>query len=254
VPAAGLGRRLRPITRVLPKEMFPIGHHPAIEWVVAEAVASGCTEVAIVISPRKRIIEKYLTTCCPWLVNRCHLSFLVQEEPLGLGHALWLARDFCQGRPFAVLLPDDLVDGPRLPLQQMAEVFEAFGGAVFAVARETAQCASRYGRLRLRRISERVYQVEAILPRTTPVGEKAVLAGVGRCLFGPEFLDYAAMLLDRPRAGELDDALILQTMLEAGDPVHGVHIEGRRFDISTPDGYIAAWQRFGKEGPIWECP
>jgi len=253
VPAAGLGRRLRPITEVFPKEMFPIGRHPAIEWVVAEAVASGCTEVAVVISPHKRIIERYLTTCCPQLVKRCRLSFLVQEKPLGLGHALWLARDFCQGRPFAVLLPDDLVDAPQWPLLQMAETFEAMGGAVFAVARQTPQQASRYGRLRLRQVGERVYRVKAILPRTTPIEGETVLAGVGRCLLGPEFLDYAAMLLDRPRARELDDGLILQAMVEAGEPVHTVHIEGRRFDISTPDGYIAAWHRFGEEKPTWEC-
>lgn len=116
VPAAGLGQRLRPITNVLPKEMFPIGAHPAIEWVMAEAVASGCREVAVVISPRKRIIKEYLTTCCPGLANICRLTFLIQPEPLGLGHALWLAREFCEGHPFAVLLPDDLVDGPQLPL------------------------------------------------------------------------------------------------------------------------------------------
>lgn len=255
VPAAGLGQRLRPITSVLPKEMFPIGHHPAIEWVVAEAVASGCTEVAVVINPRKRIIERYLTTCCPWLAKRCRLHFLVQREPLGLGHALWLARDFCQGRPFAVLLPDDLVDGPELPLLQMVGVFEAVGGAVFALTEEPAEHAGRYGRLQLQPVGGRVYRVQAILPRSTASDRTTpIWAGVGRCFFGPEFLHHAALLLDRPRTGELDDGLVLQSMLEAGEPVHGVHIEGQRFDISTPDGYVAAWQRFGKERPTWECP
>ena len=78
VPAAGLGQRLSPITNVLPKEMFPIGRHPAIEWVIAEAVATGCTDVTVVISPRKRIIEDYLTRCCPDLANLCRLTFLIQ--------------------------------------------------------------------------------------------------------------------------------------------------------------------------------
>jgi len=249
VPAAGLGQRLRPITNVLPKEMFPIGRHPAIEWVIGEAVNSGCTEVAVVISPRKRIIEEYLTTCCPRLTNVCRLTFLIQSEPVGLGHALCLAREFCEGHPFAVLLPDDLVDGPQLPLWQMTTAFKATGGVVHAITQEPAENASRYGRLQLRQVGGRVYRVEAILPRTTPARAPSLLAGVGRYLFSPECLDYAAMLADQPRAGEFDDGMILQYMLDIGKPVHGVHIAGRRYDISTPDGYLAAWQCFGRQRP-----
>lgn len=253
VPAAGLGKRLRPITKVLPKEMFPIGHHPAIEWVIAEAVASGCTDVAVVISPRKRIIETYLTTCCPHLANLCCLRFLIQPEPLGLGHALLLAREFCDGHPFAVLLPDDLVSGPQLPLRQMADAFKAKGGIVFAVTRESAEHATRYGRLHLQQIGDCVYRVEAISARTTPVKATSLLVGVGRGLWSPECLDYAAVLLGQSRSGELDDAMIKQYMLDADEPLHGVYLTGRRYDISTSDGYIAAWQRFGKEKPAWKC-
>jgi len=253
VPAAGLGQRLSPITKVLPKEMFPIGHYPAIEWVIAEAVASGCTEVAVVVSPGKRIVKDYLTTCCPDLAEHCHLAFVVQPEPLGLGHALWLAREFCQGYPFAVLLPDDLVAGQPLALQQMAPVFESTGGAVFAITRELAENAHRYGRLELQPVDERVYQVTAILPRTTPAKAASQLMGLGRYLFSPECLDYAALLLDQPRTSELDDGMIFQHMLDIDEPVHGVHITGQRYDISNPDGYIAAWQRLGREKLIWSC-
>ncbi|GAB4549219.1 MAG: UTP--glucose-1-phosphate uridylyltransferase BpsC [Anaerolineae bacterium] len=246
VPAAGLGQRLRPITRVLPKEMFPIGHYPAIEWVISEAIASGCTDVAVVISPGKRIIQEYLTTCCPDLMERCRLTFLVQPEPLGLGHALWLAHEFCGGYPFAVLLPDDLMVGQPLALQQMAPVFETTGGAVFAITQEPAENAHRYGRLELSPVDERVYRVTAILPRTTPARARMQFVGVGRYLFSPECLGHVAMLLDQPRTGELDDGLLFQYMLDIGEPVHGVHITGSRFDISTPEGYIAAWQHLGK--------
>jgi UTP--glucose-1-phosphate uridylyltransferase len=245
VLAAGLGQRLRPITRVLPKEMFPIGHYPAIEWVIAEAIASGCTHVAVVTSPGKRILKEYLTTCCPDLTERCHLTFLVQPEPLGLGHALWLARGFCQGHPFAVLLPDDLMAGQPPALRQMSSIFEVTGGAVFAITQELAENAHRYGRLELEPVDERVYRVTAILPRTAPASAKTQFVGVGRYLFSPECLDYAAMLLDQPQTVELDDSMILQHMLNIGEPVHGVHVTGPRFDISTSDGYMAAWQRLG---------
>ena len=247
-----IGGRLRPITNVLPKEMFPIGRHPAIEWVIAEAVASGYTDVAIVISPKKRIIKEYLTRCCPGLTNICRLTFLSQPEPLGLGHALWLAREFCEGHPFAVLLPDDLMDGPQLPLWQMTRVFEAAGGVVCAITQEPAENASRYGHIQLRKMNGRVYRVEAISPRITPTRETSPFVGVGRYILSPEFLNHAARLLDQPRTGELDDTVIFQQMLRAGETVHGVRIEGRRYDISTLDGYIAAWQRFGPENPTWQ--
>lgn len=252
VPAAGLGERQRPISRIVPKEMFPIGCHPAIEWVIAEAVASGCTDVAVVLSPRKRIIQEYLETCCADLAARCRLTFLVQPEALGLGHALWLARDFCAGNPFAVLLPDDLVDSPELPLQQMATTFEAKQGAVFGLAESAVGNWTRYGRWQLRHVAGRAYKVEALLRRTGPVEGSPLLLGVGRYLLSPECLDYAENLVGQSRTGELDDGLIFQHMVSAGEPVHGVHIQGRRYDISTPDGYIAAWQRFGSQKPFYE--
>ncbi|MGD9099884.1 MAG: sugar phosphate nucleotidyltransferase [Anaerolineae bacterium] len=247
IPAAGLGQRLRPITSVVPKEMFPIGRHPAIEWVIAEAVASGCTDIAVVISPRKRIIKEYLTTCCSDLLKLCRLNFLIQTEPLGLGHALLLAREFCAQSPFALLFPDLMVDCPQLPLLQVSETFKTVGGIVFSMVRVKAESAAQYAHFQMRHVGERVYKIKAISARTTLARSPSLLVGAGRNLWSPECLDYAEMLLDQPRTGELDDGIILQHLLAAGEPVHGVHIEGQSMDISTPDGYVAAWQRLGKE-------
>lgn len=250
IPAAGLGQRLRPITHVVPKELFPIGRHPAIEWVSAEAVASGCADIAVVISPRKRMIEQYLTTHCHDLTNKARFTFLIQPESLGLGHALSLARAFCAGQPCAVLLPDDLIGAGRLPLLQMASVFEERGGAVFAITQEPAANADRYGQLELRKVDERVFKVEAILPRTASMSRESILLGVGRYLLSSAVLNYAVTLCDESRTGELDDSTIFQYMVDIGEPVYAVHIEGTRFDISTADGYIAAWECFNGTKPI----
>jgi UTP--glucose-1-phosphate uridylyltransferase len=250
IPAAGLGQRLRPITHVVPKELFPVGRHPAIEWISAEAVASGCVDIAVVINPGKQIIEEYLTTHCPDLTSKARFTFLVQPEPIGLGHALSLARNFCAGQPCAVLLPDDLIEAPRLPLRQMASVFEEKGGAVFAITQEPAANANRCGQLRLRQVGERVFKVEAILPRTASMGTGSVLLGIGRYLLSPSVLNYAATLSDELRTSELDDSAVFQYMLDIGEPVYAVHIEGTRFDISTADGYIAAWESFNGKKPI----
>jgi len=98
IPAAGCGIRLRPITQIIPKELFPIARYPAIEWVIAEAIASGYTDIAIIIiSSRKRLIQDCFLHCCDGISDKCHFTFVVQTEPLGLGHALLLARDFCVG-------------------------------------------------------------------------------------------------------------------------------------------------------------
>ena len=242
--AAGLGQRLPPITNVVPKELSPVGRHPAIAWVVAEAVTSGCREIAVVISPGKGMIEEYLRTQCPGLTSKACFTFLIQPEPLGLGHALSLARDFCAGQPCAVLLPDDLIAAPRLPLLQMASVFEERGGAVFAITEESAANAHRYGQLQLRQVGERVFKVEAILPRTVSTGSGSVFLGVGRYLLAPTVLHYAAILCERSPTGQLDDSAIFQHMLNIGEPVHAVYPEGRRYDISTSDGYMAAWNGF----------
>jgi UTP--glucose-1-phosphate uridylyltransferase len=231
--------------------MFPIGRHPAVEWVVAEAVASGCTDVAMVTSPPKQCIQEYLVGCSSLNANGTSLTFLVQPEPLGLGHALLLARDFCEGEPFAVLLPDDLCDGPQPPLVQMEPYYSSLGGAVFAITVEDAQHAARYGRLHLRPVCGALHQVEDIGPRVKAEGSGSVLVGVGRYLLSPRVWEHAAQLWDDWTGDELDDGMIFAHMIHSGEPVHAVLIRGRRYDISTPDGYVAAWQRFGEEDPAW---
>ncbi|MDR7465402.1 MAG: sugar phosphate nucleotidyltransferase [Armatimonadota bacterium] len=250
IPAAGVGSRLRPVTEAVPKEMFPIGRYPAIEWVLAEAVASGCTEIAVIVSPAKRVIEEYLAEGCAGSAGAWRLSFLMQEEPRGLGHALLLARGFSEGQPLAVLLPDDIYDAAPPPLVQMAAEFAALGGAMFALAEEAGEHAGRYGRLDLRPLRGPVYQVNGVGPRGPAPAQ--VLVGAGRYLLVPEVLEHAARLAGEPRCGELDDGAILARMIAAGSPVHGFHVQGPRFDVSTPEGYVAAWQRFGKEQPVWE--
>jgi UTP-glucose-1-phosphate uridylyltransferase len=120
------------------------------------------------------------------------------------------------------------------------------------MAREPANRASLYGRLQLKRVSGRLHAIEAILARATPATTATLFLGVGRCLFTAEVLDHAGRLLDHPPAEELDDAMIFQRMLAHGGPVHGLHLKGRRYDIATPDGYVAAWRRFGREKPTWK--
>jgi UTP--glucose-1-phosphate uridylyltransferase len=157
-----------------------------------------------------------------------------------LAHALLSAREFCDGNPFAVLLPDDLVESPELPLLQMIGLSDSLGGAIFAATQESAENVKLYGRLQLHQLSEQLDKVEAILGRSASLDAKSALAGVGRYLLSPQVLEYTATPWNQPRIGEFDDTMILQHMIAVGEPVHAIHIEGRRYDISTPQGYGAA--------------
>ena len=251
IPAAGLGERLHPVTQVLPKEMFPVGRHPAIEWVIAEAVAGGCRQIAVVISPCKQIIREYLTTYGSFSPAFCELTFIIQSEPLGLGHALLLAREFADGQPVAVLLPDELTDGTQLPILQLDQAFTTRGGAVFALGSTKSAADPIWSqRWHLRKVDSRTYRVQP--SRTAVSSEKRPdqFAGMGRYILSPECLDDAAILFnERPHAG-LDDGMIFEFMCTAGKPVHGYVFEGRRFDISTVAGYIDAWQTLGNSDPL----
>jgi len=253
IPAAGIGRRLMPITSAVPKEMFPVGRYPAIEWVIAEAAASGYRDIAVVVNPRKRILREYLTRNCRSLLKQCRLTFIDQAEPMGLGHALLLARKFIAGQPFAVLLPDELATGLRLPLAQMHHVFAAAGGAVFGLASASPEAALRWSeRWHSERAGDRIYRVRPVRGDDPKDSRADKFAGLGRYLLSPRFLDYAAFLFNEAQGRELDDGMIFEFMHAKGRPVSGVFLEGQRFDISTTDGFVAAWQHFGKTDPLRE--
>jgi len=249
IPAGGLSTRSRPISHVVPKEMFPIGNHPAIEWVIAEAVASGFKDIAVVINPRKQMIEEYLTMHCPALSETCRMSFLTQSEPLGIGHALILAKDFAAGQPVAVLLPDDLCVYKMPPLLQLKDIFARYGSAVFAMV-EDKNCGRwcRNG-WHLRRVNRKEYLLETRRPEFIANSEKPSLAGIGRYILSSLFISYGEKLLNAPHEGELDDGTIFSEMITNGEPVVGCRIDAKRYDISTFDGYPAAWRRFGKNNP-----
>jgi UTP--glucose-1-phosphate uridylyltransferase len=242
---------LHPVTKVLPKEMFPVGRHPAIEWVIAEAAACGCREIAVVISPRKQVIREYLTKYGSISPAFCELMFITQSEPLGLGHALLLAREFAEGQPVAVLLPDELTAGPQLPILKLNEAFTTLGGAVFALGRAKSAANPRWSEWwNLTKVDSRTYRVQP--SRTAAPSEKTSdrLVGMGRYILSPECLDDAATLFNaRPHTG-LDDGMIFEFMCAADKPVHGYIIEGRRFDISTIAGYMDAWKTLGQSTPL----
>lgn len=254
IPAAGEGVRVRPVTYSVPKEMFPIGRYPAIEWILSEACQSGVTEAVVVISPKKKIIQQYLVRRSPAAKHFDKLEFIIQEAPTGLGHALLLAAEFLGGEPFAVLLPDDLYSGKEQPLVKMDEKRQELGGSILALTKEPGHLSQQYGNFALEAAGADTFSVRGVLSKGSNHGSAEFMAGLGRYVMDPSCLDYATRLFKNHTVGELTDGSILNEMLENDEKIHAVAMPGRRFDITSPEGMASANASLGNSAPIWPKP
>ncbi len=213
IPAAGLGTRVLPATKAVPKEMLPLADKPTIQYVVEEAVASGIEHIIIITSRTKRAIEDHFdespeleTTLerkgdhlklemLRHIENMAQLSFTRQPAPRGLGHAILMAKDLVGDEPFGVLLGDDLVVNPKRPcLRQLMDVYEQHGGNVLAVQRVPREHVSRYGIVDLadgpqRGLGARTFRVKGLVEKPTVEQAPSNLAIVGRYVLTPDIFE-----------------------------------------------------------------
>ena len=234
IPAAGHGTRFLPVTRVVPKEMLPIGARPALELIVEEARAAGADEIVLVISHGKELIREYFR-------DDPSIRFVYQEEQRGLGHAVLQAAEAVGGggSPVLVLLGDALVAGGNASAELMA-VSAAHGGAgVIGLERVPREKVSRYGIVKMEdgRI---VDMVEKPAPDAAP----SDMAIAGRYLLDAAV--FGLLATQTPGKGgeiQLTDAI---RRLLAEKPVYGCVYSGKRQDIGSPAGYFAALKAMGE--------
>ena len=186
IPAAGWGTRFLPATKAIPKELLPLADKPVIQHTVEEAAASGIEQVIIVTSPGKGALEAHFSMC-PELETaldqkgdaellekvRCtnqlaDICYVMQQEPLGLGHAILVTKDIVGDEPFAVFLPDDLFAAEPPLIRQMAEVYQRFGGSVLALLRVVPEDTRRYGIVKPEQVAERTYRILDMVEKPTP--------------------------------------------------------------------------------------
>lgn len=225
IPAAGLGSRFLPATKAQPKEMLLVVDRPAIQYVVEEGLASAADEVIIINSRDKKSIEEHFTPN-PVLeaelrsrgkdkyadkvahAGSLNVSYVYQEEPLGLGHAVHCAADFIEGEPFFVLLGDVLVPDNQM-LIRMKEVSDAHGGAsVIAVLPVAREEVDRFGVIAGSEVEEGVWKVDSLVEKPAVEEAPSNLAVFGRYLLTPRVMDLLAEV--KPGAGgeiQLTDAL-----------------------------------------------
>ena len=255
IPAAGLGTRFFPASKSVPKELLPVLDKPLIQYAVEEAVCAGMEEVIIISSPDKPALEAYfqpdagleelasgeaarLTKELHQLVQRTKISFAMQEQPLGLGHAVLTAAPMVGDEPFLVLLPDDLIFNERSATQQLIDAFESFGGSVIAVAELPQEAIRQYGIIKATPVTDSVYRVEGLVEKPEPADAPSNLGIVGRYLLQPQIFPC----LERTTPGakgeiQLTDGMAL--LLEE-QPVYACRLVGIRHDGGSPLGLLKA--------------
>jgi UTP--glucose-1-phosphate uridylyltransferase len=236
--------------------MLPLVNKPLIQYAVEEAINSGIEQVILITAMGKHAIEDYFDRSFELeyvleqkgetellqemrrLSNLVNICYIRQKEQLGLGHAVLIARDIIADEPFAVLLPDDIIDSRVPALKQMIEVYEQRGTSVIAVERVSPQDTVKYGIIEPKEISHRLYQVLSLAEKPEPQEALSDLGIVGRYILMPEIFDaLAATPPGRIKEIQLTDAL--QRLLKQ-QVISACEFEGVRYDTGTPSGWLEA--------------
>jgi UTP--glucose-1-phosphate uridylyltransferase len=257
-PVAGFGTRFLPATKAQPKEMLPLVDKPVIQYGVEEAVASGMDHVILVTSRGKSAIEdhfdaspelesflesrnkKDLLAEVRRISSLAEVSCVRQGEALGLGHAVLVSRELVGNEPFAVVLPDDVIDAEPACLAQMVEVFDRVQGPVIAVERVPWDRVSSYGIVEFESESENggVYTVRDLVEKPRREDATSNLAIIGRYILTPDvFEELQATANDR--TGEIQLTNGLRLLLKKR-PVYAYEIKGVRHDAGNKLGYLKA--------------
>jgi UTP--glucose-1-phosphate uridylyltransferase len=261
-PAAGLGTRFLPATKAQPKEMLPLVDKPIIQYVIEEAVASGLTSIIIVTGKGKNAIEDHfdvsyelerhlaarnqrdLLAQVQAISSMINVSYVRQGEQLGLGHAVLMAKDLVGDEPFAVMLGDDIIDGPVPCMRQMVDVFDEHGGPVVAVQQVPKQDISAYGVIDGTPEGEsgRLYRIRDLVEKPKASEAPSDLAIIGRYILTP---DVFAELERTPRGrgGEIQLTDGLRQLCRQR-PLFGYHFEGVRHDAGNKLGFLKATVEF----------
>ena len=267
-PAAGLGTRFLPATKAQPKEMLPLVDKPIIQYGVEEAVASGVANIILVTGRGKNAIEDHFDVSVELesfleargkheqldevrkISNMINFAYVRQGDPLGLGHAVLVARELIGDEPFAVILADDVIDAEPPAIKQMIDVFERVKGPVLAVERVPREEISSYGVIapnRAARLDDGIYEVRDLVEKPAPMEAPSDLAIIGRYILTADiFPALAATKSDR--TGEIQLTNGLRELLRSR-PIYACEINGVRHDAGNKLGYLKAVVYFALRRP-----
>jgi UTP--glucose-1-phosphate uridylyltransferase len=264
-PAAGLGTRFLPATKAQPKEMLPIVDKPIIQYAVEEAVQSGIQEIIIVTGRGKRSIEDHFDISFELeyfldhkgdgemlrevrsITDLATVYYIRQKEPLGLGHAVLVARPLIGDEPFAVILSDDLIDSDVPCMRQLIDVYERYRCSVLAVEAVPRELSSSYGIITPKQIDDRLHQTLSVVEKPQPDQAPSNLGIVGRYVLTPEIFN---ILENTPpgRGGEIQLTDAIQRLIQQ-EAVYALEFEGRRYDAGAKLGFLKATVEYALKRP-----
>ena len=263
IPAAGLGTRFLPVTKSVPKELLPIIDRPLLQYVVAEAAEAGVEEIIIVTSPEKEsfgdyfqpnpILERHLADSKEDILlakvsearNLANVTFVIQHEPLGLGHAVLMAKDMVGDEPFAVILPDDIIAHSPGAISQLVQVSKELNAGVIAVEALPWDVVHNYGVVDAKKNSDRIHKIQGLVEKPKKGTAPSNLSIVGRYILPPQIFQYLETI--KPGAkGEIQLTDGLLSMLQQHN-LFAYEFKGTRYDGGTPMGLLRASLAFALE-------
>jgi len=254
-PVGGLGTRFLPATKAMPKEMLPIVDRPLIQWAVDEAIEAGIEQMIFVTGRGKSAIEdhfdiayeleatmsgrgKSLEILDSTRLKPGRVAYVRQQEPMGLGHAVWCARDIVGDEPFAVLLADDFMVGRPGCLKQMVDAYHRTGGNLICAQEVADDKTHMYGVITPGARDGAVTEVKGLVEKPKPGTSPSNLAVIGRYILQPEVMQ----VLERQETGAGGEIQLTDAMAQmiGNQPFHGVTFDGIRYDCGDKAGFINA--------------
>ena len=256
IPAAGLGTRVLPATKAMPKEMLPIVDKPAIQYIVEEAVNAGIEEILIITGRNKAVLEDHFDHSpeleqsltrpgkekmleeCLGIANMADIFFIRQKETKGLGHAISKARAFTADEPFVVLYGDDVIMGEDPVAAQLCRAYEKYHKPCVGIKQVSANDIVKYSSLKVSPLEENLYNVTDMIEKPAKGQEFSLYSILGRCLLTPEIYE----ILDRTKPGAGGEIQLTDAMAEIARSggMTGVDFTGKRYDMGSKLGIMQA--------------
>ena len=265
-PVAGLGTRFIPATKAMAKEMLPVVDKPIIQYAVEEAFEAGIEHIIFVTGRGKKALEDHfdrsfeiehalkekgkddLLKQIQELVPKTGtIIYTRQNQPLGLGHAIWCARDIIGDEPFAVLLADDLIQTDKPVLSEMIKKFDRLRASIAAVMEVEKDQTDKYGILDARQVEEDIVRIDDMIEKPKPDEAPSNLAIIGRYILTPKIFEYLGRK-EKGAGGEIQLTDAMKSLLKE-QPVYGYKFQGTRFDCGDKVGFQMANLAFALERP-----
>ena len=259
IPAAGLGTRFLPYSKSIPKEMLPLLNKPAMHYIVQEAVESGIKHLSLVTNRSKHCIEDYFDTTpglssalkdleketllqdIEKIIQSVDFTYVRQHEMMGLGHALWLARHAIGKEYCGVMLPDDIIFAKQPGLEQLIRVARQEKVSVVAVQEVPTECLSSYGIISVKKqITPNLFHVGHIVEKPDHKDAPSHLAVIGRYVLSHKIFNALDEMTSYSVGEELQLTDAINTMMQSNEKVFAYKVQGMRYDIGTPIGWIKA--------------